>query len=285
MTFAYIWRMLALIFILTVIQRYACLYLYYPLYIWTDGNEPIIKNPFLIGKFLQFFAFIALPILFSIIIHLLLKWYNESYIAKQVIAQQRSAELDYLKAQINPHFLFNTLNNLYGLSLESNKRVPDLILKLSDVLSYSLYESSKNSVNLENEISLIKNFVDLEKERYDGRIKIHWAINVDKNRQAEIAPLLLIPFVENAFKHGAMNTTHQTEIIIKLLLKNNILTFEVINDINYNDNPIEESKSGLGLENLKRRLELVYSNSFTLNSKVEDSKYYAFMKIDLNASN
>jgi len=93
------------------------------------------------GKFVQFAAFIALPVFCSVIIHLLMKWYNESYKARQITAQQQSAELSYLKAQINPHFLFNTLNNLDELSLEQSQKVPDMILRLSAILSYSLYES------------------------------------------------------------------------------------------------------------------------------------------------
>jgi len=99
-------------------------------------------------------------------------WYKESYQAKQIIAQQQAAELKYLKAQINPHFLFNTLNSLYGLSLEESKKVPDLILKLSDILSYSLYESSVEKVNLYKEIRLIEDFIALEKERYGDRMKV-----------------------------------------------------------------------------------------------------------------
>ena len=282
---AYAWRMLILLLLLTIIQRYACLYIYYPIYIWTNGEEPLVKNAFLIGKFIQFFAFISLPILFSIIAHRLLKWYKESYLAKQVIAQKQSAELDYLKAQINPHFLFNTLNNLYGLSLENNKKVPGLILKLSEVLSYSLYESTSATVSLNKELTLIKNFVALEQERYNDRINIQWSIDIEQDPHTKIAPLILIPFVENAFKHGVMNSIEKTCIVIKLKLHQNNLLFEVTNSINSVKNKEQNKYNGLGLDNLRRRLQLIYPDNFTILNQVRGHNYHASLKISLNVKN
>ena len=166
---------------LTIIQRIVCIQYFYPQYFWMRAPNADELNPFWIGPFIQFAAFIALPVILTIGIRIAWRWYQDSYKSKQILAEQQAAELNYLKAQINPHFLFNTLNNLYGLSLESSKKVPGMILKLSDLLSYSLYESKVDLVSIEKEMILINQFVALEKERYNERVEVH--IDIDKKRK------------------------------------------------------------------------------------------------------
>ena len=265
------------ILIVTTVQRYLSLYVYYPLYLWNE-HTTVEVNPFLPGKFIQFAAFLSLPVICSIIIHLLMKWYKENYQARQIIAQQQSAELSYLKAQINPHFLFNTLNNLYGLSLEKSDKVPELILKLSDILSYSLYESSVEKISLFKELKLIENFISIERERYEGRMQVEVNIKDHVDQTTEIAPLLLIPLVENAFKHGVKESTEKVPIRIQLTRKSKNLIFQVKNKFT-EDHSASAGPSGLGLKNLKRRLNLLYPDSHQFETQSADGYFTATLKL------
>ncbi len=278
----YIGLLLAVLFVLTIIQRVLFLFWFFPFFF--GGQRPcchIWQQVFHPGSFSQFAAFIALPVLCSIGIYLLRKWYLESYKAKQIIAQQQAAELNYLKAQINPHFLFNVLNNIYGLSLEESKKVPNLILKLSDILSYSLYEASVDSIALEKEVKLIEDFIDLERERYENRVQVHFEQDAALDRQLEIAPLLLIPLVENAFKHGVMQATEALPISIFLGQKEGRLIFEVKNKMPEAGYELPTKKRGLGLKNLKRRLDLLYPEKYSLEAAPDGKLFRATLKLEL----
>lgn len=276
----YLILLIIAIIVVTTVQRYLALYVYYPVYLW-DSSTTVEINPFLPGKFIQFAAFLSLPVICSIIIHLLMKWYKESYQAKQIIAQQQSAELSYLKAQINPHFLFNTLNNLYGLSLEKSDKVPELILKLSDILSYSLYESSVEKISLYKELKLIEDFISIEKERYEGRMQIAVDIDESIDHTVEIAPLLLIPLVENAFKHGVKESTEKVPIKILLKQESGSLIFQVQNKI-AEDKVISGRPNGLGLKNLQRRLNLLYPDTHQFDIQSEEDYFTATLKLLLH---
>ena len=272
----------SLILVLTIIQRYLCLYYFYPAYFWETEFDPDPQQAFLIGKMIQFGAFIALPVFCSIGIRMLLDWYEESYKAKQIIAAQKAAELNYLKAQINPHFLFNTLNSLYGLSLEGSKKVPQLILKLSDLLSYSLYESNVERISLTKEIALIHDFIELEKERYGDRMEVKLNVSPDLEESIEIAPLLLIPLVENAFKHGVKEATQTIPIDIQLEKQGNELIFEVKNKVPVQSELDQSSQNGLGLKNLGRRLDLLYPQKHNLSTQLKEDVFCAQLKLKLD---
>ncbi len=266
-----------LILLLTVFQRWICIKFIYPDYFWMKAPTASELNVFWIEPFIQFYFYIGIPVMLIIALRQGFKWYRESYLARQQIAEQQAAELKYLKAQINPHFLFNTLNNLYGLSLESSKKVPDMILKLSDILSYSLYESSVNQIILEKEIDLINDFIALEKERYSNRISINMSTADNITYQEHIAPLLFMPLIENAFKHGVKESTETVEIDIALKKKEGYLSFSVVNDFA----AIEESKthSGIGLQNLRRRLDILYPDNYELETEAINTRYHALIKI------
>lgn len=276
----YIGLLALLILLLTIIQRYLCLYWFYPNYLWENPPNPADLHPFLPAKFIQFGAFIALPILSAIGVRLLMNWYQESYQAKQIIAQQQAAELTYLKAQINPHFLFNTLNNLYGLSLEESKKVPGLILKLSDILSYSLYESSADRISLYKEVKLIEDFITLEQERYGNRMNVEFIKAEELDETIEIAPLLLIPLVENAFKHGVKEATEAIPIRIYLGQSEQSLVFEVNNQVPDSPPVVRLAKQGLGLKNLERRLELLYPRQHSLTAERRGDLFFAKLKLE-----
>lgn len=269
------------ILLLTILQRILCIEYFYPKFFWMRAPNADELNPFWIGPFVQFAAFIALPIILSIGLRAAWNWYQESYKAKQIIAEQQAAELSYLKAQVNPHFLFNTLNNLYGLSLESSKKVPSMILKLSDLLSYSLYESKVDSVSIEKELELIKDFIALEKIRYEDRVKVDLKINNEVDLNQRLAPLLMLPLVENAFKHGVKNTESLEPIVITLNKSKDQFCFEVEN--HFQTNPKQEnSKGGIGLTNLRRRLDLHYPDKHHLTINKDQNKFNVNLKIDLN---
>lgn len=269
------------IFLLTIFQRVICIEYFYPKFFWMRAPNADELNPFWIGPFIQFAAFIALPIILSIGLRAAWIWYQESYKAKQLVAEQQAAELSYLKAQVNPHFLFNTLNNLYGLSLESSKKVPSMILKLSDLLSYSLYESKVDSVPIEKELELIKDFIALEKLRYEDRVQVDLKINDSVNLSQRLAPLLMLPLVENAFKHGVKNTDILKPIQITLDQSKEQFSFKVENHLQPSSEQ-ETEKGGIGLTNLRRRLDLHYPDKHLLKINKEQNKFIVNLKIDLN---
>ena len=211
-------------------------------------------------------------------------WYTQRSRTRQLEIEKREAELKYLKAQINPHFLFNTLNNLYGLSIERSAKVPGLLLNLSDFLSYSLYESSASKISIRKEIQLLQNFVTLETDRYEAdRVVVQWELDETLFNE-EIGSLLFFPLVENAFKHGVKEEIRNAQILIKLeRLEVDTLLFEVTNTIG--SNPTKEPSSGLGLVNLRRRLELLYPNRFQLNNEFVNHQYIASLKLIFNDEN
>ncbi len=186
--------------------------------------------------------------------------------------QLKAQELIYLKKQIHPHFLFNTLNTIYGFSLKKADETPEMILKLSNLLDYLLYQSDKPFVSLKEEINHIKDYVALEKMRFHDTLQVSIREEFITDEQ-KIAPMLLIPFVENAFKHGQI--IHGIlKIDISISLENETIFFTIINSIN--ENGITDD--GIGLKNIKKRLELVYRNTYqlTVENKTE------FFKVGLS---
>lgn len=175
--------------------------------------------------------------------------------------EKAAAELKMLKSQLNPHFLFNTLNNIYSLSLDNSPKTSESIGKLSEILDYILYRCESNFVPLSGEINLLENYITLEKLRYDDRLKINFEKQVE--RDIEIAPLILLSLVENAFKHGAGEDGGSPEINILLQSEQKVFTFTISNTLV--DTGMEKSKPSIGLENIKKQLELIYPNQYQLD--------------------
>ena len=187
----------------------------------------------------------------------------------RVQQEKATAELQLLKAQVHPHFLFNTLNNIYSFSLDNSPKTPELILKLSSLLSYMLYDCKTDEVRLEKEIGIMKNYLDLEKERYGNKIEISWNVSGDI-KDKFIAPLLLLPFLENAFKHGASEQIEKPWLGVDISVKNDTILYKIVNSKNEN---VEESKNGIGINNVKKRLELLYQGKYELKINDEGSFY------------
>jgi len=207
---------------------------------------------------LAFFSLINISLVLALTTGLKLgmEWFKQQQRNQELERERLQAELKFLKSQINPHFLFNTLNNLYALSLQKSDKAPEMILKLSEMMRYLLYESNAKMVSLANEIRCMENYIELERIRQDGRTKINLEINCAENGKM-IAPLLFIPFLKNSFKHGVNSAIEAGWIHIKLDEKEGALFFEV-----ENSKPIKPIKkgneNGIGLQNVKRRLELIY---------------------------
>lgn len=190
----------------------------------------------------------------------------------------KEQELHYLKMQIHPHFLFNTLNTIYGLSLSNNAKTPEMILQLSELLDYILYQTRKPVVKLKDEVNHIRNYIDLEQKRFQDALSIN--LDIDPiPEQLEISPMLLLPLVENSFKHGK---DAQGSLRIKLHLKitGSNLNFEIINS-KAEKNPVSESQ-GIGLKNIRRRLEILYPHHFELKIHNLTEEFRAFLYVNLH---
>ncbi len=189
--------------------------------------------------------------------------------------EKYKTELMHLKSQVNPHFFFNMLNNLYGLVDKDAKKAQKLILKLSDMMRYSIYEGDKDTVLLSEEISYLQNYIELHKMRYHKVIDVQFNIEM-KDNDYEIMPLLFIILLENAFKHGVENLREHAYVHIHLIANNNKVEFEIENNF---DSSEDKHGEGIGLKNLKRRLELVYPKKHTLTLYRTDTVYNAKLNI------
>ena len=195
----------------------------------------------------------------------------------QAEKEKVTAELQLLKAQVHPHFLFNTLNNIYSFSLESSPKTPELILKLSSLLSYMLYDCKSDEVLLEKEVEIMRNYIDLEKERYGNKIDISWNVEGDV-RDKYITPLLLLPFLENAFKHGTSDQLEKPWLSIDISVKNDSLRCKIANSKNENT---QFSKHGIGIQNVKKRLAFLYPEKHELKMNDEGNFFVVSLLIDL----
>ncbi|HEX7757574.1 MAG TPA: histidine kinase [Niabella sp.] len=195
-------------------------------------------------------------------------------------AQQEkiTAELQLLKAQVHPHFLFNTLNNIYAFSLENSPKTPGLILKLSSLLSYMLYDCKAKEVRLEKELEIMQHYIELERERYGNKIDISW--NVDGESQSIfIAPLMMLPFLENAFKHGTSEQLEKCWLSVDISIKENELKAKIANSKN---NDTLYSNNGIGISNVRKRLAFIYPDHHQLQLNDEGNFFVVSLKMDLS---
>jgi len=191
--------------------------------------------------------------------------------------EQMTTELQLLKAQVHPRLLFNTLNNIYSFSLERSPKTPGLILKLSSLLSYMLYDCKTGEVQLEKEIEMMKNYIDLEKERYGDKIDV--SVNVVGDFcNKYISPLLILPFLENAFTHGASEQLDRPWMSFDISLKDNLLKCKVVNS---KDELVPNSQSGVGIDNVKKRLEFLYHDKFDLKLADQGDFFVVSLTLEL----
>ena len=218
-------------------------------------NEPAFKGNTFTDIFLNNITVVIVCFLFITAC----KYFKDGYISQQYESerkeQQLMAEVNNLKSQIAPHFLFNTLNNLYGLAVDKSDKLPDLMLRLSDLLRHSLYETQRHHVSISDEIRVIESYVELERIRLEDDLKLEFDNKIPQATEYLIAPLILIVFIENAFKHARYIQSAPISIYIKTTLESNLFTMIIKN--NYNEEK-ESSSNGIGLMNVKRRLDVLY---------------------------
>lgn len=214
---------------------------------------------------------LSLPILLS------QQWIRQNSRIVSLEKEKAQAELDLLKQQINPHFLFNTLNNLYSLSLHHSEKTPDSILQLSDLMRYVIYKGSEDKVALQEEIRYMQDFMDLQQIRLRQPLALHFEKDIN-DPAIKIAPLLLIVFVENAFKHGIEPAEDPAFLHLNIKTNEQLLTFSCINSFEKG----EEKQSGIGLTNLRKRLELLYPGRYLLHTEVKNHTFIAELQIELS---
>jgi len=198
---------------------------------------------------------------------------KNKFLASQL--QLKQQELKFLRMQIHPHFLFNSLNTIYGYALKKADEAPEMILKLSNLLDYILYQIDKPHVLLDSELDHIEDYIALEKIRFHDTLHVNF--NRGKiNKPVSIAPMLLIPFVENSFKHGAI-VEGALDISLNVEVVENELSFQISNSIQ----DLESSTSGIGLENIRKRLEMLYKDNYELSINQTDHQFAVSLKIQL----
>ena len=239
--------------------------------------------------FISYFTFreIVLFFIVYIIITMLLKlsksWFLVSWLQKELLEKEKQktvVELKALKAQINPHFFFNTLNSIYSMALDKDDRLPGTVLQLSDLMRYFLYVSRDNFIPLEKDLTVVKEYIALQKLRSNAQLDIETKISGEISDQ-QIAPLLLITFLENAFKHGAKGSSGNTFIKLDIKVEKNKLNFTLENNKGIIDEVNTGDHNGLGLENVKRQLELLYPGKHLLNIKDEQDRFVVALQLSL----
>ncbi len=202
-------------------------------------------------------------------------FYKEKQDYLQLKEQKIATELSVLKHQLNPHFLFNTLNNLYALSIDKSDKAPEVIAKLSEILDYILYGCNDQYVSLKKEIELIENYLDLEKVRYDDRVDISFNNNIETD--VSIAPLILLTFIENTFKHGVSQELKKAYIRITISIEGKFIQFDITNSIA--KNLVSANKETIGLTNVKKQLELLYFDDYSLDINKENNCFNVRLKL------
>jgi len=253
--------------------------IFYPIFYPNETYPFALSAEVVIKTSIYFFN----PILvFTTGVKLLKNWFVDKEKKTELEKQALFSELNYLKAQIHPHFFFNTLNNLYSLTVQKSEEAPKVVLKLSEVMQYMLYHTSADKIALQKEIEHINNYIELEKLRYGDRLDLNFSINSPIDGKM-IAPLILIPFVENAFKHGISNELNKCWIAINLKVKNETLFFKVENSYAHEQGSNDESgyQNGIGLKNVKRRLDLLYQDRYELSMVKEANAHWVDLKVQL----
>lgn len=242
--------------------------------ILSDGPLGLIhpeKIPVLI---LDYVLLVSLPLSPKLMKSLM----EQGYQAAKLEQQNLQLELDFLKSQVSPHFLFNTLTNIYQMSKQQDAGTPEIIFRLSDLMRYILYESKQEMTALQKEIGFLRNYIELARIRYEEDLPLTVSID-EPDEPYTIVPLILIPFLENAFKHGPDRSLHNAWVTVELYVRNDVLTFCVANGINGNaDRP---ANGGIGLENARRRLARYYPQAHTLDIEEQADSYQVKLTMDL----
>lgn len=269
------WLSVGGVFFLQIIFRLQWMHWYWLL---TNGEEIYLPLGKISKNLFRDYAVIALGVCLKII----RDWDRKERLTSRLQTEKRDAELQFLRAQIHPHFLFNTLNNLYGLALRQSPHTADSILKLSGLLDFILYDCNAERIPVRKEVDLIQQFIELEKLRHSpGRLQLEFRHDAPPDT-VQIAPLLLLPFVENAFKHGANGAGERVWIKIDLHCQAETLYFQVENSRDARPAGAQRptDKKGIGLRNVEKRLELLYPGRFRLQKIEGRDTFLIALQID-----
>ncbi len=254
-------------------HRYLTAYIILP----TVYNHATVSEHFDFGRYIT--SLIDLAFVLSLMVGFNYYHVNEKLKQRQnaLVKEKLVSELNLLKAQINPHFLFNTLNNLYLLTKKDSTKAASTVMHLSTLLRFMLYESSKKRISIKQEVEILNNYINLEKIRYTDELDISIKIDIDNDEEL-IPPLLLLPLVENAFKHGVSESSGKMEIKLDLTLIKQQFIFKLSNSIEeYKGNKTDK----IGLSNVKRQLELLFKE-YTIETTIENNRFQVKLFINLN---
>jgi len=240
-----------------------------------NGLEGLFNFPKLPFYILDFIYLVSLPLGLKVM-QAFAKVRNRK---TELELENTELELAFLKSQVNPHFLFNTLNNIYILITEGDPAGADYVTKLSGIMNYLLHESNRPTVPLNSELDFLENYIELERLRINDSTRVEIIIESDSTRY-DIVPLILFPFIENAFKHGPKSSIKNAWLRIKLETKDGVLQMEVSNGVNQTSKPLVYV-GGIGITNVKKRLELNYKNGYRLHIAERDDSYNVNLTLQL----
>lgn len=260
----------ALIFLVTLGERISLRML---------NSLPVSWNSLFGVTFLYLMLETNFMVAIAFAIKIIKKWFIQQKEKHEIEKQHLKSELNLLKAQLHPHFLFNTLNNLYALSMEKSGKTSEGIAKISDLLRTVLYECNDAEIDLKKEIQLIQNYIDLEKLRYDQRLSINLEV-LGEIENHKIAPMLFFTFVENCFKHGSRTDPDKPFIFIKITVSKHEIQFFAENSKPQKKKEKQDDRVGIGLNNVKKRLELIYEENYKL--KIEENEKTFHVKLVIN---
>lgn len=269
--------LIAGLFVFGVARRAISYNLVYPLYYPNALDKPFLYAPKILGEAMQLHLVVGLFVAVDLVRHAL----RQQQLSETYRREKVSAEYQLLQSQVQPHFLFNTLNNLTSVSMQQPDKMPNLLQRLAGLLSYQLHESHKDQVPLSKEIAYLKDYISLEQIRYGERLDMQMNFNyLTGSAQVMVPPMLLLPFVENAFKHGAAQTEGPCWIQINLSLNDNRMIFSVENSVQ--DGTPAPFKSGLGLTNLKKRLDILFADRYELVTLPAEGQFLAVLKFNIH---
>lgn len=252
--------------------------------IWPLFAKKVFHTP---GDVIEFsvttLPFFIISLVMGIFIKLIRASVQRQLQEARITAEQKQSELNLLQSQLSPHFLFNTLNNMYGISITQHERIPPLLLKLSDLLRYTVYDTKKTFVPLQEELQYIYNYIDFEKLRISDRLVLQTDIASITDPGIAIAPMVLIVFIENAFKHSRNTLDQKVYIDISLHITGNYMVFSVKNSYSEikHENSLVHTSSGLGIANTVRRLNLLYEGDYELHQFTKDHVYIVQLRLKI----
>ncbi len=282
----YIYKKKILLFILfsflllgisVILRRVSIEYIQFPLFFADSGYTFIFWDWYRIGgHFVQTIGVIGLVSG----IKYYRDWNQNKDKIEALTKEKKEAELSFLRAQVHPHFLFNTLNSIYYEVLKKSDKAAELVIQLSDLLRYTLYECKDDFIHISKEIKIIKNYIEIEKSRYGKRLKVNSSFDIIND--AKIPPLILFSIVENSFKHGISDQKGISEINISIKVNQDKVRLDISNPVSKSvENDTHGAKKGIGLDNTIRQLEIIYNSRYTLNNTIKDNTYICFLEIPI----